>query len=339
VASTGFAVLRAKKGLVPRFLYYLVGDQVFTDYLVAHADGSAYPAVNARVFAEAEVLLPPLPKQRAIAHILGTLDDKIELNRRLSATLEEMARALFKAWFVDFEPVRAKLAGREPASAPGELAALFPSRLVPSELGEIPEGWKTGTLAEFVELNPESWSESTAPQEIEYVDLANTKWGTIESTATYAWQDAPSRARRVLRPGDTIIGTVRPGNGSYAYILQGGLTGSTGFAALRPRVPELREYVYLASTPSDNIQRLAHLADGAAYPAVRPEAVTATAAIRTTAPILQGFSEMTRPFTQQISGNTREAHTLAALRDALLPRLISGELRVEDAERWVEEVI
>ncbi|MDW8228040.1 MAG: restriction endonuclease subunit S [Anaerolineales bacterium] len=98
-----------------------------------------------------ELPLPPLPEQRAIAHILGTLDDKIELNRRMSQTLEAMARALFKAWFVDFEPVRAKMEGRwrRGESLPGlpaELYDLFPDRLVPSELGEIPEGWRVGCV-------------------------------------------------------------------------------------------------------------------------------------------------------------------------------------------------
>ncbi len=196
------------------------------------------------------VCLPPLAEQRAIAHILGTLDDKIELNRRMYETLEAMARALFKSWFVDFDPVRAKAEGRDPG-LPKPLTDLFPSRLVDSEFGEIPEGWKVRTLEEFASLNPETWSRDTRPHVINYVDLSNTKWGRIEAVTTYAQHDAPSRAQRVLRSSDTIVGTVRPGNGSYALIAEEGLTASTGFAVLRPRKSEYAEIVYLAGTAQE----------------------------------------------------------------------------------------
>ena len=107
VVSTGFAVLRVKAGVMePRFLYYTIFDQWFTDYLVTREKGAAYPAVGTSDIGDAKILLPPLPEQRAIAHVLGTLDDLIELNRETNEILEEMARALFKSWFVDFDPVR-----------------------------------------------------------------------------------------------------------------------------------------------------------------------------------------------------------------------------------------
>jgi len=192
-----------------------------------------------RFIQETYPCIEDLQTQSAIAHILGTLDDKIEHLRRQNETLEAMARALFKAWFVDFEPVRAKMEGRwqRGQSLPGlpaHLYDLFPDRLVESELGEIPEGWEVTSLAEFSSLNPETWTRSTRPKQIHYVDLSNTKWGRIESVANYDADNAPSRAQRVLRPLDTIVGTVRPGNGSYAMISDEGLTGSTGFAVLRP---------------------------------------------------------------------------------------------------------
>ena len=170
----------------------------------------------------------PIPtpfEQRTIAHILGTLDDKIELNRRMNETLEAMARALFKSWFVDFDPVRAKMEGRD-TGLPQDIANLFPDRLVDSEMGETPEGWRASTLAEVALLNPESWSNRNAPDRILYLDLANTKWGYINEIRTYSWADAPSRGRRVLRHGDTIVGTVRPRNGSFALIDRDGLPGA-----------------------------------------------------------------------------------------------------------------
>ena len=155
--------------------------------------------------------MPP-PEQHAIAYILGTLDDKIELNRKQNETLEAMARALFKAWFVDFEPVRAKLEGRweRGESLPGLPAHLydhFPDRLVDSDFGEMPHGWDVTSLSEYSALNPESWTKRTRPEQIRYVDLSNTKWGRIESVTNYEADDAPSRAQRVLRPLDTIVGS------------------------------------------------------------------------------------------------------------------------------------
>ena len=289
-----------------------------------------------------EIPLPPLPEQRAIAHILGTLDDKIENLRKQNETLEAMARALFKAWFVDFEPVRAKIEGRWQGGQslpglPAHLYDLFPDRLVESELGEIPEGWEAGTLANVATLNPEVWSKQTRPPEIHYVDLSNTKWGRIEITKTYPADNAPSRAQRVLRPGDTIIGTVRPGNGSYAFISDEGLTGSTGFAVLRPIKPQFAQFVYLASTARENIDALAHLADGGAYPAVRPEVVAATPTVLPGDAVLGQFALDSSSMLEKMVQNERESRTLAQLRDTLLPRLISGELRVKDAEAFLQE--
>src|SRR5699024_9677530 len=126
-------------------------------------------------------------------------------------------------------------------------AELFPSAMQESELGEIPEGWNVGTLADFSDLNKNSWTVKTVPAEIDYVDLANTKNGVIESTTRYLSGNAPSRARRKLFNGDTIIGTVRPGNRSFAFIKQpsDSLTGSTGFAVLSPKSPEFAEYIYI----------------------------------------------------------------------------------------------
>jgi type I restriction enzyme S subunit len=148
VVSTGFAVLRPRKGVLhPRYLYALVYDHAFTDYLVMREQGAAYPAVLASDIAAATVLLPPYQEQERIAEILGTLDDKIELNRRMAATLEEMARAIFKSWFIDFDPVRAKAEGR-PTGLPSDIDSLFPDSF--TEEG-LPRGWKVAAFDEFID--------------------------------------------------------------------------------------------------------------------------------------------------------------------------------------------
>ncbi len=323
-------LLRARKSRIDArfFLYAYLGPQ-FQDTLRERTiHGSTVDRIPLIDMPQFPITIPlDIGEQRAIAQILGTLDDKIELNRRMSETLEATARALFKSWFVDFDPVRAKAEGRD-SGLPQPLADLFPARLVDSELGEIPEGWEVGTLGDVSALNPEVWSKQTCPHEINYVDLSNTKWGRIEAVTVYEAADAPSRAQRVLRPGDTIVGTVRPGNGSYAFISEGSLTGSTGFAVLRPSTTQHAQFVYLAATTAENIDALAHVADGGAYPAVRPEVVAATVVVRPGTDVLGWFSSVAGPLLAKMAHCERESRTLAALRDTLLPKLISGEVRV-----------
>ena len=282
--------------------------------------------------AKLPIVLPPLRERERITHILGTLDDKIDLNQQMNETLEAMARALFKSWFVDFDPIRAKAEQRDPG-LPKPLADLFPDSFEDSGLRELPTSWEIGTLADFSSLNPEAWSTNTRPDVIHYVDLSNTKWGRIESVTAYQKQDAPSRAQRILRVQDTIVGTVRPGNGSYAYIADDGLTGSTGFAVLRPLRTEYAEFVYFAATSPESIETLSHLADGAAYPAVRPDVVAATQVVKPSRDVVELYSSITAPLLSRMTANERESRTLAVLRNSLLPKLVTGELRVRDVER------
>lgn len=339
------AIVRPNPDLIfPRFLYYVLRDSKRIQLAQSRVVQSVQANFSLGELSAVELPLPPQEEQRAIAHILGTLDDRIELNRRTNETLEAMARSVFKAWFVDFEPVQAKMEGRWQRGQtlpglPSDVFDLFPERLIESNSGGMPEGWEVTTLAAFSSLNPESWTKRTRPEKIRYVDLSNTKWGRIESITSYAADDAPSRAQRVLRPLDTIVGTVRPGNGSYALISDEGLTGSTGFAVLRPLQREYSDFVFLAATARENIERLSNLADGGAYPAVRPEVVSATQVSKASQELIRKFSRQVGPMLASIAENERSSSPLAQLRDTLLPRLISGELRVPDAERIVGAVV
>jgi type I restriction enzyme, S subunit len=329
---------RDTKQIVPGFLRYWSKSSEFLKQLAAMKGSTDMaPYLSLADQRRLQISLPRPELQRTIARILGALDDKIELNRRMNETLEAMARALFKSWFIDFDPVRAKVEGRDHA-VPDNIADAIPESFEYSEHGEIPKEWQATTLSRYAKLNPEVWTKGTRPLIVNYVDLSNAKWGRLDEIVEYTQADAPSRAQRVLRPGDTIVGTVRPGNGSYALIHQSGLTGSTGFAVLRPARPIYTEFTYLLATESDNIGRLAHLADGAAYPAVRPEVVAATQTVEVPEKILEAFSESVGPMLGRIAANENESRTLAALRDTLLPKLISGEIRVKDAEKMAEAV-
>ena len=322
----------ARKGIDPHYLYYAIlskrPDLLEAVELAGHGTGRL-PTDKLK-----GLLVPRFGSltETAVAKLLTALDRRIDLNRRMNETLEAMARAIFKDWFVDFGPTRAKAAGRAPYLAP-DLWDLFPNAL--DHEGK-PVGWTLAPLSVLAEANPESWSKKNAPEEIVYVDLANTKWGSIDATHHFLWRDAPSRAKRILRPGDTIVGLVRPGNGSYAYIGTSGLTGSTGFAVLRPREPRYAELVFLSATAPENIERLANLADGAAYPAVRPEAVEATEVVVADNAVTTSFSALVAPVIDRMERNKIESQTLARTRDLLLPRLMSGEIRLAQAEKLQE---
>ena len=326
--------------VAPLFLSYYFSSPLGQRQIELNAIGSSVPGFNLTKLRQLQVPVPELEVQHAIAETVSAFDDKIDLNRRMNETLEAMAQAVFRDWFVDFGPTRRKMEGAtDPVTVLGELtpnpekaatlAPLFPTILADNGL---PEGWEASTLAAVSELNPESWSAREHPDQIEYVDLTNTKWGVIEETSTYEWSAAPSRARRVVRVGDTVVGTVRPGNGSYSYIGRDGLTASTGFAVLRPKRQAWRPVVYCAATRSENITHLASLADGGAYPAVRPDVVLQSPFNMPGEELLAQFGERLSPSFALIEHNKAENSTLAAIRDLLLPKLMSGEIRLQDVE-------
>jgi type I restriction enzyme S subunit len=220
-------------------------------------------------------------------------------------------------------------------------AALFPDSFEESELGPVPKGWSVGNLNALAELNPESWSAKLHPERVLYVDLANTKAGQIDEYTEFSFEDAPSRARRVLRCGDVIVGTVRPGNRSFARIASDvtGLTGSTGFAVLRSREVVDQALVYIVATNDDAIDRLSHLADGGAYPAVRPEVVGTTPLVIAPEEIRNSFGDIANPLFACIGANQDRMKQLASLRDTLLPRLISGQLQLPETSAQLMEAL
>lgn len=274
--------------------------------------------------------------QASIAGFLDRLEARITLLRETNKTLESIAQTIFKSWFVDFDPVRAKMDGRQPEGMDEETAALFPDGL---ENG-LPKGWRSGNLSELSSLNPQSWTAKRHPASIEYIDLSNVKSNQIIAVMEIQYDNAPSRARRILSPGDTIIGTVRPGNRAFAYIFDASenLTGSTGFAVLRPLKKNNAEYIYLAATQDASIDYLAHIADGGAYPAVRPEVVASLPCVITDDPVKQLFHELAFPLFAKVSNNQRMIVYLEQLRDRVLPHLISGRLRISEEIGMAEAI-
>jgi len=312
--------------------------------------GTVFETITTQTFDHWLIPLPPLPDQRAIAHILGTLDDKIELNRKQNETLEAMARALFKAWFVDFDPVRAKRRGdpggrprwQRGQSLPGlpaHLYDLFPDRLVDSELGQIPEGWEVVGLSQVIEINPaRSLSKG---QVAPYLDMANmpTRGHVPQQVA-----ERPYTSGTRFINGDTLLARITPclENGKTAFVdfLPPGQVGwgSTEFIVLRPKPPLPPEFGYcLARNPYFREFAIQSMTGTSGRQRVQPEALAQYLVVMPPEPVATAFGELVQPLFRKASESERESHTLAALRDALLPKLIRGEIRVRDVERFLRE--
>ena len=340
--NQGFRNLVLKPEFDPEFVYYWLKANV--EELERHASGSTFRELTGSALAQITIRVPDYATQRAIAHILGTLDDKIELNRRMSETLEAMARAVFKAWFVDFEPVRAKMEGRwrRGESLPGlpaHLYDLFPDRLVDSELGEIPEGWEVASLPDLIEINPPRplRKGTIAP----YVDMASMP------TRGHAPDKVVDRlfgsGMRFVN-GDTLLARITPclENGKIAFVdfLEDGQIGwgSTEYIVLRPRPPLPEEFAYcLARSEAFREFAIQSMTGTSGRQRVQINSLEHFRLPRFPAPVAEAFGRAIKPLFMRSSAAERESRTLAALRDALLPKLISGELRVRDAERFLAE--
>lgn len=360
IVSTGFAVLRPKSNLVdPRFLYACVFNQQFTDYLVTQEKGAAYPAVSPEDIANAEMLLPPLREQQAIACILGALDDKIELNRRRNRTLEGMARAIFQSWFVDFDPVKAKAAGRTPPGLKPELAALFPDSFQDSPLGQIPTGWLVGTLSDFAGFvlggdwgKDSKTAETPAPAYcIRGADIPSLQSGGLGEMPIRYLKES-SLEKRSLRPGDLVIeisgGSPTQSTGRPVLISKGllsslehPLTCSNFCRLFRPTSTDYSEYLYLLMRWNYDCETFLQYENGTT--GIKNFAFTKFVESHTVQlgnpAVVDAFARHIRPQFIQRQELGNESRTLAALRDALLPKLISGELRVPDAERIVGRAV
>ena len=307
----------------PRFVYYFFKSRY--EQLLAMDVGSANPSLNRNHVHPIRVRWPPLPEQQAIAYILGTLDDKIELNRRMNETLEAMARAIFKSWFVDFDPVRAKLEGRQPPGLSPELAGLFPDSFEDSELGEIPKGWRAGCVSDVGQSARDVVKPAEVDKETPYIGLQHMPRRSI---ALGDWGSASevSSNKSAFNTGDILFGKLRPYFHKVGVAPVSGVS-STDVLIVRPLNPEyfglllgvlssieFINYVDAASTGTKMPRT--NWGDMGKYPLVIP-------AREVSAAFTQGF---VRPLIGRIRENIHESRTLGALRDTLLPRLLSGEL-------------
>jgi type I restriction enzyme S subunit len=335
----------------PQYLHYLMCSQEYRHEVIASATGTTVKHTSPERIKRFRFLLPQPPEQRAIAAILGSLDRKIELNRRTNETLEAMARVLFKSWFVDFGPVRAKAEGRN-IGLPKEIAAIFPSRLVASELGKIPEEWRVdilenclaelevgrrpkGGVSSYTQGVPSIGAESVVGLGV--FDFSKTKYVPWEFFN--GMQQGHIRNRDLLlykdggRPGEfephlTLVGDGFPFTtcaiNEHVYRLQA-----------KEKLGQNFLFFWLSSDAAMEEMRIR--GTGVAVPGLNSTQVKSLTVLVPERPAVRAFDAAVEPWVSRIFRNCNESRTLSALRNALLPKLISGELRVKDVKKFIGE--
>jgi type I restriction enzyme S subunit len=324
--------------LVPRFLYYWMHGPDFSDQADAvkgQTDMADY--VSLRDQREFLVPIPPIDEQRAIARILGIVDDKIASNRNLNESIGATCQALFRSWFVDFDPVVAKNEGRQPPHLSAEVAAMFPSGLQETDNGSLPEGWSTEPLdaiADFQNgLALQKFRPKPGDPRLPVIKIAQLRSGAPDGDE---WASASIKPECVLEDGDLVFSW----SGSLMVVLWCGGPGALNqhlFKVTSTHYPKwfcqqwvlfhLPEFQAIAA---DKATTMGH---------IQRHHLTEAVCNIPSAPVLQAADAILGPMVEHYVHNELESRTLTALRDALLPRLLSGELRVRQAEKLVEEAI
>ncbi|TWT66715.1 EcoKI restriction-modification system protein HsdS [Posidoniimonas polymericola] len=312
------------------------------------ASGAAQQNLSGQLIRGFVLPFPPLPEQQAITRILGALDDKIELNRRMNATLEALARAIFKSWFVDFDPVRAKLDGRQPAGMSADLAALFPDSLEHVDGELVPKGWKPQTLEELTThigsgATPRGGSKVYVDDGVALVRSQNVfdhkfVWDGLARITDKA---ADSLVSVALEEDDILFNITGASVLRTCIVDPDVLPARVNQHVLRIRAaPGISpRYLHLHLASQEMKDHLIGFNAGATREAVTKGHLQAVRIQSPNQEVMDAFSDLVRPIYSRIQANLRESRTLTCTRDTLLPKLLSGELRVGDAERAVGEVV
>lgn len=332
--------VRDFKGNAPQFISYLLRT---VDFLSC-SDKGAVPGVNRNHLHALKVRVPPLDHQRAIAHILGALDKKIELNRRTNEILEDMAQAVFKSWFVDFDPVQAKLGRRKPSGMDTETAALFPSEFENSERGPIPKGWKVVPISELATIvggntpstkEPAFWEDGVhcwaTPK-----DLSALKTPVLLNTERKITDAGLSQISSGLLPPGTVLLSSRAPIG-YLAISEVPVAINQGFIGMLPRegVPGLFLLRWAEWAHDEIVSR----ANGSTFLEISKGSFRPIPVVAPGRAVLEAFAGVAGSLHQRLVANERESETLARTRDALLPQLLSGDVDLGDPARFLTEAV
>ena len=323
ICSTDIWVTRAKEGVDQGFLYYCMASKSFVQFADSGSEGTRMPRTKWEWVSRYEIPLPPLSEQRRIAHILGTLDEKIELNRQMNETLEAIARAIFKSWFVDFDPVRAKMEGRKPAGMDSETAALFPAEFQDSAVGKIPKEWEVTTVNEVFNLTM-----GQSPPGSTYNEDENGS-PFYQGRKDFGFRYPTRRVycsvpTRFAEKGDTLV-SVRAPVGDINMAKEKCSIGR-GLAAIRHKTGS-RSYTYNAMQFLKDVFSV-YEGYGTVFGAIKKADFQTLSQLKPPNEIIEAFERLVYPLDQSIENNDNQSHTLSQIRDTLLPKLLSGEIRV-----------
>ena len=345
LVSTAFAVIRGKPYIADTsYIYYFITQKNIRKYFstLAEQSSSVIPALQMRDLEELQILLPPIEQQQSIAHILETFDNKIHLNQQMNSALEEIARTLFKSWFVDFDPVRAKMDGSwQPGQSlpglPADLYNLFPDSLLPSKLGEQPEGWDIVTIGDISTIV--GGATPSTNQRI-FWENGHHPWVTPKDISTLSTPVLLTTSRRItdaglacissgLLPQGTVLMSSRAPIG-YLAISEIPLAINQGFIAILPNknVPNLF-FLYWCKYHKQHIM---NYANGSTFLEINKRNFRNIYLSIPMQPILKKWDEIVRKLYEQMKSNEIENKLLVNMRDTLAPKLLSGEIRVEDLE-------
>ena len=316
-------VVRGNQKADTRFLMYALSQLDISGYLT----GSTMPKLTQDNMNRIRLSLPPLSEQRAIAHILGTLDDKIELNRRINVTLEAIAQALFRSWFVDFDPVRAKMEGRD-TGLPKDIADLFPDRLVDSTLGQIPKGWTLGTLSDVAASPRKAIDPASVGHDTPYIGLEHMPRGSVALT-DWGTAGSISSNKSCFEIGDILFGKLRPYFHKVGIAPVNGVC-STDIVVLRARIPAWSAFVLTCVSSSVFVAHTSQTSTGTKMPRTNWQTMSTYELCQPTDVIATAFQQVVSLMLERIVVNVHESRTLGVLRDALLPKSLAGELQAND---------
>jgi type I restriction enzyme S subunit len=325
------------------FISHCLRQPEVKDWLVRHAVGATMPNLNTGILAAVPLCLPPLATQREVATALGTLDDRIALLRETNATLEAIAQALFKSWFVDFDPVHAKRQGLAPAGMDEATAALFPDSFEESALGLVPKGWPVQPVGDVVECvggatpdtkEPSYWTPEqhawTTPK-----DLSGLPSPVLLSTERRLSAKGLAKIGSGLLPVGTLLMSSRAPIG-YLAIAQMPVAINQGYIAMPPG--SMLPPIYMLLWCQQNMDGIKARANGSTFMEISKKAFRPIPVLVPSLPVIEAFVAFAAPLFSRLVSNEQQAQTLATLRDTLLPRLISGQLRLPEAEAVLETV-
>lgn len=321
----------------PRYYFYFFQSNIGRKAIETIAEqGAGASGIRGSDLVKLLVPSPPKTYQDAIVALLGAIDDRITLLRETNSSLEAINQALFKSWFVDFDPVRAKQQGQMPEGMDEATAALFPDSFEESELGLVPNGWRVGVLSDIAKTARTQVQPSELNSDMNYVGLEHIP---RKSLSLDSWDDASGleSAKAAFNKGDILFGKLRP---YFHKVVIAPFSGvcSTDILVCQPTQAAYYGVAVLHLFSETLISYADRLSNGAKMPRINWKDLAAYPAVIPSLPVAKCFSESVEPLFNRMLANAGHIQTLAALRDTLLPRLISGQLRITDAEDAIEEV-